>query len=110
MLAKATAELPPDDDLVFEPKWDGFRCIVFRDHDRIELGSRNDRPLTRYFPELLDPLRAELPTRCVVDGEVVVVAHGGLDFDALGRASGRPRAAARRGGVAHPPLPDHDRP
>ncbi len=68
---------------VFEPKWDGFRCIVFRDGDQIELGSRNDRPLTRYFPEILDPLRASLPDRCVVDGELVVVTGDGLDFDAL---------------------------
>ncbi len=85
MLAKSTPELPdaPEGDYWFEPKWDGFRCIVFRDGDEIELGSRNDRPLTRYFPELLDPLRAALPERCVVDGEVVVAGPGGLDFDAL---------------------------
>jgi len=85
MLAKSTPELPeaPEGDYWFEPKWDGFRCIVFRDGDDIELGSRNDRPLTRYFPELLDPLRAALPERCVVDGEVVVAGPEGLDFDAL---------------------------
>ena len=70
MLAKATHELPDGDDLSFEPKWDGFRCIVFRDGDEVELGSRNDKPLTRYFPELLDPIRAQLPKRCVIDGEV----------------------------------------
>ena len=68
---------------MFEPKWDGFRCIVFRDGDEVELGSRNERPLTRYFPELLDPLREALPERCVVDGEIVVVRDDGLDFDAL---------------------------
>jgi ATP-dependent DNA ligase len=85
MLAKATEQLPPDDDMVFEPKWDGFRCLVFRDGDEVELGSRNDRPLTRYFPELLDPIRAMLPQRCVVDGEVVVVSEAGLDFDRLGQ-------------------------
>jgi ATP-dependent DNA ligase len=85
MLAKATEQLPPGDDLVFEPKWDGFRCLVFRDRDEVELGSRNDRPLTRYFPELLDPIRAMLPERCVVDGEVVVVSDQGLDFDRLGQ-------------------------
>jgi ATP-dependent DNA ligase len=85
MLAKATEQLPPGDDLVFEPKWDGFRCLVFRDRDEVELGSRNDRPLTRYFPELLDPIRAMLPERCVVDGEVVVVSEQGLDFDRLGQ-------------------------
>ncbi len=85
MLAKATLEMPDGEDLLFEPKWDGFRCIVFRDGDEIELGSRNDRPLTRYFPELLDPLREMLPERCVVDGEVVVATERGLDFDALGQ-------------------------
>ena len=84
MLAKATHEVP-EGDFVFEPKWDGFRCIVFRDGDEIELGSRNDRPLTRYFPELLEPLRRSLPDRCVVDGEVVVAVDGILDFDVLGQ-------------------------
>jgi ATP-dependent DNA ligase len=85
MLAKATDALPVADEGAywFEPKWDGFRCIVFRDGDEVELGSRNERPLTRYFPELLDPLRASLPERCVVDGEVVVAMDGALDFDAL---------------------------
>src|SRR5260221_9664688 len=88
MLAKATKALPLQadypDGLLYEPKWDGFRCIVFRDGDEIELGSRNERPLTRYFPELCDALLAELPPRIVVDGEVVVARPGGgLDFDAL---------------------------
>jgi ATP-dependent DNA ligase len=83
MLAKAVHEVPHELGLLFEPKWDGFRCIVFRDGDEIELGSRNDRPLTRYFPELVDLLRAALPDRCVVDGEVVVVTGSGLGFDAL---------------------------
>jgi ATP-dependent DNA ligase len=83
MLAKAVHEVPRAPGLVYEPKWDGFRCIVFRDGDEVELGSRNDRPLTRYFPELLDPLRAALPPRCVVDGEIVVVRDDGLDFEAL---------------------------
>ncbi len=84
MLAKAVKELP-EGDLLYEPKWDGFRCIVFRDGDEIELASRNQRPLTRYFPELLDPLRAQLPQRCVVDGELVVPTPDGLDFDLLGQ-------------------------
>ena len=75
--------LPPGDGIVFEPKWDGFRAIIFRDGDEIEIGSRNERPLTRYFPELLDPLRAALPDRCVVDGEIVIATPDGLDFDAL---------------------------
>ena len=83
MLAKAADALPDGDGWWFEPKWDGFRCVVFRDGDEIELGSRNERPLTRYFPELLDPLRRALPARCVVDGEIVIVGAGGLDFDAL---------------------------
>src|SRR5215208_88885 len=83
MLAKLSRELPVKDGLVYEPKWDGFRCIVFRDGDEVVLGSRNERPLTRYFPELLDPLRAQLPERCVVDGEIVIGGAAGLDFDAL---------------------------
>jgi ATP-dependent DNA ligase len=84
MLAKAVREIP-DGDLVYEPKWDGFRCIVFRDGDEVVIGSRNEKPLTRYFPELLEPIRAQLPERCVVDGELVVPAAGGLDFDLLGQ-------------------------
>jgi ATP-dependent DNA ligase len=83
MLAKAVHEVPRAPGLCFEPKWDGFRCIAFRDGDELELGSRNDRPLTRYFPELVELLRAALPPRCVVDGEIVVVTSKGLDFDAL---------------------------
>jgi ATP-dependent DNA ligase len=83
MLAKLARELPTAEGLVYEPKWDGFRCIVFRDGDEVELGSRNERPLTRYFPELLDPLRRALPDRAVVDGEIVIVGTRGLDFDAL---------------------------
>ena len=85
MLAKLARTIPDGDGWLFEPKWDGFRCVVFRDGDDIELASRNERPFTRYFPELLEPLRAALPDRCVVDGEIVV-ADGdgnGLDFDAL---------------------------
>src|SRR5690606_20253409 len=83
MLAKATGQLPAGEGHWFEPKWDGFRCIVFRDGAEVELGSRNERPLTRYFPELFDPLRAALPDRCVVDGEIVIAGPDGLDFDAL---------------------------
>ena len=83
MLAKLWREMPVGDNFVYEPKWDGFRCIVFRDGDDIELGSRNERPLTRYFPELLPALRANLPERCVVDGEIVIPGDNGLDFDAL---------------------------
>jgi len=83
MLAKAVYDVPRGPGLLFEPKWDGFRCVVFRDGDEIVLGSRNDRPLTRYFPELVGALRAALPERCVVDGEIVVVGSDGLDFEAL---------------------------
>ena len=83
MLAKAVHEVPDTEDLLFEPKWDGFRCLVFRDGDEIELTSRNTKPLTRYIPELLDPLRDALPERCVVDGELVVVGGGQLQFEAL---------------------------
>jgi ATP-dependent DNA ligase len=83
MLAKSTDAVPEGDGWQFEPKWDGFRCIVFRDGPEIELGSRNERPLTRYFPELATALLRELPERCVVDGEIVVATAGGLDFDAL---------------------------
>jgi ATP-dependent DNA ligase len=83
MLSRLVRELPPEGDVIYEPKWDGFRTIVFRDGDGVELGSRNERPMTRYFPELLGPLRASLPERCVVDGEIVIAGPGGLDFDAL---------------------------
>lgn len=83
MLAKPVSGLPERDDLVYEPKWDGFRCIIFRDGDEVVLGSRNERPLTRYFPELVDSIRAELPLRCVVDCEIVLKRGDTLDFDAL---------------------------
>jgi ATP-dependent DNA ligase len=83
MLAKLVKDLPPAGGMLYEPKWDGFRCIVFRDGDEVVLGSRNERPLTRYFPELLDPLRAQLPDRCVLDGEIVIATGSRLDFDAL---------------------------
>lgn len=83
MLAKLSRELPVGEEFVYEPKWDGFRCIVFRDGDEVELGSRNEKPLTRYFPELPEPLKANLPERCVLDGEIVIPGDGGLDFDAL---------------------------
>jgi ATP-dependent DNA ligase len=85
MLAKLARAVPTGDGWLYEPKWDGFRCIVFRDGDDLELTSRKERPFTRYFPELLEPLRAALPDRAVVDGEIVIPAAGGLglDFDAL---------------------------
>ncbi len=83
MLAKAVVGIPDRDDLLFEPKWDGFRCIVFRDGDSVELGSRNERPLTRYFPEMLAPIIDQFPERCVVDGELIVATNDHLDFEAL---------------------------
>ena len=68
---------------LLEPKWDGFRCVVFRDGDEVELGSRNERPLTRYFPEVVAAVKESLPQRCVVDGELVIKSAKGLDFEAL---------------------------
>ena len=82
MLAKSVPEVP-EGDYLYEPKWDGFRCIVFRDGDEVELGSRNEKPLTRYFPEVVAAVKAQLPERCVVDGEIVIAAGQGLDFEAL---------------------------
>jgi ATP-dependent DNA ligase len=85
MLAKLARSIPESDGVLYEPKWDGFRCIVFRDGDHIQLTSRNQKPFNRYFPELLPALADALPDRCVADGEIVVAhAEGrGLDFDAL---------------------------
>jgi ATP-dependent DNA ligase len=83
MLAKPSDGLPDGDGWLFEPKWDGFRAIVFRDGDEVLIQSRDLKPLDRYFPELADPLRASLPERCVIDGEVVIARDGGLDFEAL---------------------------
>lgn len=85
MLATLADRIPEGDGWHYEPKWDGFRCIVFRDGDEVELTSRSERPLTRYFPELVEPLRRHLPERCVIDGEIVIPSTSGegLDFDAL---------------------------
>ncbi len=83
MLAKAISGVPDADGLVYEPKWDGFRCIVFRDGDNVELGSRTGKPLTRYFPELVEQLKTQLPDRIVLDGEIVIVTDHGLEFDSL---------------------------
>ena len=83
MLAKRVEELPPGEDWIFEPKWDGFRALIFRDGDEIFIQSRDEKPLNRYFPELLEPLLATLPSRCVVDGEIVIVKDSELDFDLL---------------------------
>lgn len=84
MLAKLARELPPPEPgAVYEPKWDGFRAVVYRDGDEIEIESRGEKSFTRYFPELLDSLREQLPARCVVDGEIVVTGPKGLDFNLL---------------------------
>ena len=83
MLAKPSDGLPSDDGWLFEPKWDGFRALVFKDGGEIYTQSRDLKPLDRYFPELADPLRAALPDRCVLDGEVVIARDGSLDFEAL---------------------------
>ncbi|MFJ2901049.1 ATP-dependent DNA ligase [Streptomyces sp. NPDC087212] len=81
MLAKSVASIPPG--MQYEAKWDGFRAIVFRDGADVVLGSRTGKPLTRYFPELVEALRERLPQRCVLDGEIVIARAGRLDFDAL---------------------------
>ena len=84
MLAKSVPSLP-EGAMMFEPKWDGFRSIIFRDGEDVEIGSRNGKPLTRYFPELVEALKANLPPRCVLDGEIIMVGASGdrLDFDTL---------------------------
>jgi ATP-dependent DNA ligase len=81
MLAKPAAAIPPGQ--LYEPKWDGFRSIVFRDGDEVEIGSRKERPMTRYFPEVVEAVKANFPERAVIDGEIVIAGDGGLDFWAL---------------------------
>ncbi len=83
MLAKRVSDLPTDDAWMFEPKWDGFRSLIFRDGDELLLQSRDLKPLNRYFPDLEGPLKRQLPERCVLDGEIVIARGGVLDFDAL---------------------------
>lgn len=83
MLARAAANIPTGTGWRYEPKWDGFRAIVFRDGDDVKVASRNGQPLLRYFPEILDPIRDALPEQAVVDGEIIIAARAGLDFDAL---------------------------
>jgi ATP-dependent DNA ligase len=84
MLAKPVKKIPTG-EMSYEPKWDGFRSIIFRDGDDVEIGSRNEKPMTRYFPELVEAVRTHLPAQCVVDGEIVVVGPTGdrLDFEVL---------------------------
>jgi len=83
MLAKPVNSIPPDQ--LYEPKWDGFRSIIFRDGDEVEIGSRNERPMTRYFPEVVEAVLANFPPRAVIDGEIIVANLDGntLDFEAL---------------------------
>jgi len=81
MLAKPISAIPPGQ--LYEPKWDGFRSIVFRDGDEVEIGSRNERPMTRYFPEVVEAVKRNFPERAVIDGEIVIAGEGGLDFWAL---------------------------
>ena len=83
MLAKRIDELPSSGKWIFEPKWDGFRALIFRDGDETLIQSRDEKSLNRYFPELLEPIRAQLPARCVADAEIVIAKDGALDFEAL---------------------------
>src|SRR5688572_6815781 len=83
MLAKRVGARPPGEGWIFEPKWDGFRTLIFRDGDALFIQSRDEKPLDRYFPELAEPLLRQLPTQCVLDGELVIVTNEGLDFEAL---------------------------
>jgi ATP-dependent DNA ligase len=83
MLAKLADEVPPGPGWLFEPKWDGFRALIFRDGDEVYIQSRDSKPLDRYFPELAAPIKQHLPERCVVDGEIVIAGPKGLDFEAL---------------------------
>jgi ATP-dependent DNA ligase len=83
MLSKRIEQLPTEGDWTFEPKWDGFRAVIFRDGDEVLIQSRDGKSLNRYFPELVEPIKAQLPPRCVLDGEVVIATNDGLDFEAL---------------------------
>jgi len=83
MLATRVAELPPGEGWIYEPKWDGFRTLIFRDGDELFIQSRDEKPLERYFPELVEPLKTQLPKRCALDGEIVIALGNALDFEAL---------------------------
>src|SRR3569833_4675039 len=83
MLANRVDELPPGTNWIFEPKWDGFRTLVFRDGDELFIQSRDEKPLDRYFPELVETLKKQLPKRCVLDGEIVIAKDGSLHFEDL---------------------------
>ena len=92
MLAKSVPAIPPSAS--YEPKWDGFRAIVFRDGDDIEIGSRNEKPMTRYFPELVAAFKAELPPRCVIDGEIVLEPGTSYQLQAVAAAGSSPKITA----------------
>src|ERR1700749_3087540 len=83
MLSKRIEELPTGGDWIFEPKWDGFRTLIFRDGNEILIQSRDEKALNRYFPDLTEPLGAQLPDRCVLDGEIVIAKDSALDFESL---------------------------
>ena len=83
MLAKLQEDIPIGEEWLYEPKWDGFRAIVFRDGDEVHIASRDTKPMNRYFPEIVEPLKAALPDRCVIDGELVIATERGLEFDSL---------------------------
>jgi ATP-dependent DNA ligase len=83
MLSKRVDEIPSGEGWIFEPKWDGFRALVFRDGAEIDIQSRDAKPLNRYFPEVVEALKEQLPQRCALDGEIVIAKDGGLDFEAL---------------------------
>src|SRR5262249_24396308 len=83
MLAKSTDEIPDGDSFIYEPTWEGFLAVIFKDGVELLIQSRELKPMNRYFPELLQPLREGLPARCVVDGEIVIAGPNGLDFEAL---------------------------
>src|SRR5436190_7129324 len=83
MLAKLASAIPEGEDFIYEPKWDGFGAMAFKDQDQVFIQSRDLKPLGRYFPELEEPLKKQLPDRCVLDGEIVIATDDRLDFDAL---------------------------
>src|SRR5947209_8187529 len=89
MLAKAVDDIPVAEGMTYEPKWDGFRCVIFRDGDEVELASRGGKTLTRYFPEVVAQVREQLPARCAVDVELIVIRRDTdpprLDFELLGQ-------------------------
>jgi ATP-dependent DNA ligase len=92
MLAKSVAEIPTGEGMTYEPKWDGFRCVIFRDGDEVELASRGGKTLTRYFPEIVAQARAQLPARCAIDGELIVIRREAADRGAEAQTDGTPLA------------------